>query len=415
MTSAAPPIAVPALERRVVLLVAGVQFVNILDFIIVMPLGPDFARGLGIPVSTLGLIGGSYTLAAAASGVAGSLFLDRFDRRKALGWALAGLVLATLSASLATGLRSLMAARLAAGMFGGPATSLAIAAVTDIVPPERRGRALGTVMGAFSVASVLGVPAGLELARLFGWRMPFICVAALGVVVAGLAVTLMPSLPPPPARAGSGNLLRAERQHVLGDPLARTALIITLLTTLGVFAIVPNIAAFVQFNRHYPREDLGMLYLVGGTTSFIALRYIGRLVDTFGAFRLVAAGALVHSIALWTGIIHPVESIGVLVFFVTYMLSSSLRIVPSSSLSTRVPLPTQRARFMSTQSAVQHAGAALGAMLSAWVLVETPSGALANMDRVATAAMLVALLIPLFTYRLEKGVQTREALLLTED
>ena len=42
-------------ERAVVLLVAAVQFVNILDFVMVMPMGPDFAAALGIPASKLGL------------------------------------------------------------------------------------------------------------------------------------------------------------------------------------------------------------------------------------------------------------------------------------------------------------------------------------------------------------------------
>jgi predicted MFS family arabinose efflux permease len=86
----------------------------------VMPLGPDLGRTLAIPSSSLGLIGGSYTAAAAVSGVAGAFFLDRYDRRKALGVALAGLVLATLSGALATGLWSLIATRILAGCFGGP-------------------------------------------------------------------------------------------------------------------------------------------------------------------------------------------------------------------------------------------------------------------------------------------------------
>ncbi len=49
----------PTLERRLVAIIAFVQFVNILDFMMVMPLGPDFACSLHIPVSQLGLIGGS--------------------------------------------------------------------------------------------------------------------------------------------------------------------------------------------------------------------------------------------------------------------------------------------------------------------------------------------------------------------
>src|SRR5438270_13526154 len=97
-------------ELAVVLLVAAVQFVNILDFVMVMPMGPDFAAALGIPTSRLGLIGGSYTAAAAVSGLVGSFFLDRFDRRRALGVAMIGLVFGTAMGGFATGLGTLMLA-----------------------------------------------------------------------------------------------------------------------------------------------------------------------------------------------------------------------------------------------------------------------------------------------------------------
>ena len=46
----------PRRERTVLLLVAAVQFVNVLDFVMVVPLGPDFAAALGIPMSSLGLV-----------------------------------------------------------------------------------------------------------------------------------------------------------------------------------------------------------------------------------------------------------------------------------------------------------------------------------------------------------------------
>jgi len=142
-------------ERSIVFLVGAVQFVNVLDFMMVMPLGPDFANALGITTSHIGIVGGSYTLAAAVTGVVGSLFLDRFDRRVALGVAMLGLVLGTALGGLATGLPSLLFARVVAGSFGGPATSLSLAIIADAIPKARRGKALGAVMAAFSVASVL--------------------------------------------------------------------------------------------------------------------------------------------------------------------------------------------------------------------------------------------------------------------
>jgi predicted MFS family arabinose efflux permease len=113
-------------ERFIVLLVAAVQFVNVLDFMMVMPLGPDFARGLGIPTASLGLVSGSYAVAAALAGFLGASFLDRFDRRKALAVAITGLVAGTAAGALAQGLATMILARVVAGAFGGPATSLAL-------------------------------------------------------------------------------------------------------------------------------------------------------------------------------------------------------------------------------------------------------------------------------------------------
>src|SRR5690606_24081622 len=170
------------------------QFVNVVDFVMVLPLGPDFARALAIPAHQLGLIAGSYTAAAAVVGLLAASFLDRFDRRQALLVAMLGLVLGTLAGGFATGLASMLAARVLAGVFGGPATSIAMSILSDAVPPERRGRAVGKVMGAFSVASVVGVPAGLELARLGGWQMPFFVLASLGLVVAIGAGLVMPPM-----------------------------------------------------------------------------------------------------------------------------------------------------------------------------------------------------------------------------
>jgi predicted MFS family arabinose efflux permease len=171
-------------ERTLVFLIASIQFISILEFMIVPPLGPDFAKSLGIPSSNLGLIAGSYTAAAAVAGLVSSFFIEKFDRRSALAFTMLGLVIATASAGLAGGLPTLLLARVMAGCFGGPAMALAMAVIADVIPAHRRGRAMGAVMSSFAAASVLGVPVGLELARIGGWRLPFFSIAALGVFVA---------------------------------------------------------------------------------------------------------------------------------------------------------------------------------------------------------------------------------------
>ena len=388
-----------------VLLVAAVQFINILDFVMVMPMGPDFAAALGIPTSKLGLIGGSYTAAAAVSGLAGSFFLDRFDRRLALGVAMSGLVVGTALGGLATGLHSLMAARVLAGAFGGPATSLSFSIIADVVPAQRRGTAMGVVMGAFSVASVLGVPAGLELARHLGWRAPFFGVAALGALVALSAVFLLPSL--------RGHLGEHKKEvslaHLLRQRNVLLSWLMTFLIMAAGFIVIPNISAYVQVNLGYPRARLGLLYLYGGVVSLFSTQIAGRLVDRFGSFRVGTAGTALLCFVLLGGFVLAPPLFPVPLIFVLFMLAMSFRNVAYNTLTSRVPAPSERARFMSIQSAVQHFASAAGAFASSQMLSESPAGALQGMDRVGLVSIALTLTIPFLLSAVEAQVRRREA------
>jgi predicted MFS family arabinose efflux permease len=394
-------------ERTILLLVSAVQFVNVLDFIMVVPLGPDFASALGIPMSQLGLVTGSYTMAGAAAGIAGAAFLDRFDRRTALAVAMAGLVLATAAGGLATGLGTLMATRVAAGLFGGPATSLAFAIVADAVPSARRGRAMGVVMGAFSAAAVLGVPAGLWLSQVGGWRLPFFSVAGVGAGVASAAVLLMPPMGAHRSAAGSAPL--GEGYAFLSDPAARLSLAATATVMGATFALVPNLAAFLQFNAGLPRERLGLLYMAGGAMSFVVLRAVGRAVDRVGAPWVAAGGTAILVANLALDFYPDVPVLPAWALFLAFMLGNSVRNPALTSLASRVPGASARARFQSTQSAVQHLASAAGALVSSRLLSVGPGDRLVGMDRVALWSTGLALALPFLLWRVERHVLRREA------
>jgi predicted MFS family arabinose efflux permease len=379
-------------ERAVLLLLAAVQFVNIVDFMMVMPLGPDFARDLGIDTAKLGVIGGAYTASAAVAGVLGSTVLDRFDRRTALMVANIGLAFGTLMGAFATDLNSLLAARVLAGFFGGPATAVAYAIVTDLIPISRRGRAMGMIMGAFSIASVLGVPAGLELARFGGWRTPFVVLAAAGLLVAVVGRVLLPSLRGHLQRVGPALDMAA----LFSRPVVIGALILNLLGHLARFSIIPFISPFVLINMGLPRSELGVLYMVGGVSSLITLRVMGPLVDRLGVSRVFAAGSL--GVVLTTGVAFvPVPGwLPPLALFPLFMASTSAANVAQQTLCTAVPGPAERARYQSAQSALQHMGAALGASIGTAILSSDPDngGSLIGMPTLAMFSMTICMLLP---------------------
>jgi predicted MFS family arabinose efflux permease len=387
-------------ERTVVLLVAAVQFVNVLDFVMVMPLGPDFARALGIPTSQLGLVGGAYTAAAAVAGLAGSFFLDRFDRRPALGVAIFGLVCGTALGGVARGLWTLVLARVCAGLFGGPATSLSISIVADTVPSERRGTALGITMAAFSAASVLGVPAGLELSERFGWRTPFFTVAGLGMIIALCAVFL---LPPMRGHLESRRSL-VPLSHLFSQPAVRLSWTMTFVTMAAGFVIIPNLATYVQFNLDYPRPALGRLYFYAGVVTFFTSQIGGRLIDRLGSFRVGTAACVLLCLVLYAGFSRVPALLPPAALVIAFMLALSLRNVAYNTLASKVPRKDERARFMSIQSAVQHAASAGGAFLSSRILGQTRGGALVGMGRVALVCAGFTFALPFLLHAVERRV-----------
>jgi len=160
-------------EKLLLWTLAAINFIHIVDFMILMPLGPQLMRLFEISPSEFGLLVSSYTFSAGISSFFGAFFLDRFDRKKILFWVYVGFTVATLGCALSPSYGILLLARILSGLFGGLTSALILAIIGDVVPDARRGRAMGLVMAAFSVASVLGVPLGLFLAGLSDWHTPF--------------------------------------------------------------------------------------------------------------------------------------------------------------------------------------------------------------------------------------------------
>ena len=394
----------PLSERALIWIVGTIQFINIIDFMMVMPLGPDFAQALGIATSNIGVLGASYSAAAAISALLVVGWLDRYDRRTVVTIAMLGLAAGTAAGAFANDMNSLLAARILAGAFGGPATSIAMTMIIDQVAVERRGRALGAVAGAFSAASILGVPAALELAHLGDWRTPFIVVSALGATIALAARYLLPPI--------HGHVQAAQQRptwefltlFTRSTPLL--AYSATGMAMLAGFLIIPNISAFVQFNLDYPREHLGLLYLAGGSASFFTMRAAGHYVDKYGSVPVAWVGTVLLLLCLLFGFVWRGWPLPVLAIYILFMVAMSTRNIASTALISHVPQTYERAGFMSVNSAVQNLAAALGAGVSALLLRAAPNGALIGMSGVSVLAMLCATAVPLLLLKIQRRVNT---------
>jgi len=373
-------------ERRVLWLMALVQFINIWDFMVVMPLGPDFARQLHVDTGNLGWIVGSYSISAALVGIVSASFLDRFDRRSVLLFNLVGLMFATLSMALAHNLMQLIMIRMITGMFGGPIFSSTLAIIADVFPEGRRGEALGKVFGSFSIASVIGVPLALEIANLFGWRAPFLIIS----IVAAITLIAIRTYLQPMRRhlenrdANAPSLFFSSIRH---NPATVRALVMTATGLFGSFLIIPNISAHVQQNMGYPRAWLGLLYFCGGCAALVTMRFVGKKSDRIGYARMSFYATIGLFVAIFIGFYAQIHSIPIVLVFILFMMTMSTRNVTINALLSKIPKPEERAGFMSLVSAMQHLMTGVGAMCSTLLPTETPDHKLAGMEVVSLIAM----------------------------
>ncbi|MBC8127115.1 MAG: MFS transporter, partial [Gloeobacteraceae cyanobacterium ES-bin-144] len=281
-------------ERRLLLLLAAVQFTHIMDFMIMMPLGPQLMRELGISAQRFGGLISSFAITAGVVGLVMAPFADRFDRRKLLLICYAGFTLGTLACGLAESGGQLFWARAICGAFGGVSGATIMAIIADVVPAERRARAMGIVMTAFSAAAALGVPFGLKLAQLWKWEGPFLVVATLASLVwIGLYQTL------PSVRGHlTGGKIRSGKDFLdlLGNRNAWIGLSLMMAMVFGHFTVIPYLAPYLVGNTGLPEKSLFLVYLTGGLVTIFTGPFIGKMADRHGRFKIYAilvAGACI--------------------------------------------------------------------------------------------------------------------------
>ena len=382
-------------ELVLLLVLAAIQFTHIVDFMIVMPLGPVFSDEMHLTPHQFGHVVAAYTVSAGLASLLASRFLDRFGRKAALLSMYLGFVIGTGLCALAWNYRTLLAARTVAGAFGGVAAAVVLAAVGDAFPLERRGLAMGVIMSAFSVASIAGLPLGLWLAESLGWQAPFVVLAGLGLIVLGVAVVMLPPMrghldhgPP-----GNGSLLA-----LITDPNHVRAYLFTTSIVFVSFTVAPYLPVFLEANVGVHQHELKWMYLAGGIATLVTLTYIGRLSDRFGKLRLFRwlAVATIASIALLTHMPAGLSLALVLAVTTFMMIATSGRMVPAMALITASAVPAERGGFMSVNSAVQQ----LGAGLATWVggLLLTQENAAAPLEGYPTVGWLsyAACLLSLF-------------------
>jgi len=390
----------PRDESFFLLTLAGIQFSHILDFMIMMPLGPILMRTLAIGTHEFGLLVAAYSFSAALSGLLAATFVDRFERKRILLSCLVLFALATLACGLAPDYATLIVARGLAGVFGGIMGALVHTMIADAIPFSRRAKASGIVASAFSISTIAGVPLSLWLANHLGWRSPFLLIAAVSVVFIVIGMRFLPELRHHLEEEKVGHLLSASFA-VLGEGNHLRALLFSALIIFSGFTVIPYITVYAVGNVGIPLEDIPIVYLVGGFATFVSARLIGQWADRRGkveVYRRVAWLAMLPILALTHA--GKVPLWGWLICSTSFFVLISGRMIPAMAIIASAAQPKLRGTFMSLNGTVQSLAMGLATTLAGFLITLDGDGSIAGYPLVGYVALVANLLAMWFAGRI---------------
>ncbi len=390
-------------EMKIVLLLCAIQFVHSIDFVLMMPLAPIFMKDFQISPQYFSLLVSSYTWASSIFGFLGALFVDRFDRRHVLLSAFAGFIFGTFLCALAQSAEFLLFARSMSGMFAGVMVSTVFSIVGDSIPEQRRGTALGIVMAAFPIASVLGIPLAIYIANAFDWHFAFAAVAGVSVVIAILVFKGVPSIRGHIEAARS--LGRVERlKHFIVTGKFWPAYIFSIVIMLAAFTVIPFIAASLVQNSGIPMNQLHWVYLCGGLFTFCSSQIFGRRTDRYGKLKMFRWLALISIFPILIVTNLPQVPLWIALVVITlFMMFISGRFVPGMALLTGSVSPQERGVFMSVNTSFQQFASGVATALSGWLVTSDSTGVLVGYNRVGWVAVFFTLLAILLAGRIHNA------------
>jgi predicted MFS family arabinose efflux permease len=383
--------AMPKKATLLLITLATVQFTNILDFVIMMPLGPQLMRVFDISPSQFGLLVSSYTFSASISGLISAFFIDKFDRKKALMFVYAGFIIGTLCCGLSLQYEWLLASRIVAGAFGGLTGALIMSIIGDVFPEEKRGMATGAVMSSFAVSSIVGVPLGLFLANHWGWHSSFFLLSGLGCLALFFAWISLPALKHHLAKTRDRSIFQ-EMIYIVSHPNHVKAFFLTIVMMFAAFSIIPFLSPYSVSNVGLKETDLPYIYFVGGLFTLVSTNVVGRLADKLGKYK-VFAGMCIFSIIpvlLVTHVNHVPLPLYILCSTL-FMISMSGRMIPAMAMITSCTKPEHRGGFMSINNSIQQMASGLAAFMGGLIIHRGAGGEMLGFDWIGYISVAILL------------------------
>ncbi|MBF2373329.1 MFS transporter [Listeria seeligeri] len=143
---------------------------------------PLISSNMDVSISTAGLTVSIYALGVMVGAPVLTTMTAKMNRKNLLMLVMVVFIIGNLISAFAASFAILLAGRVIAAFAHGVFMSIASVIAADVVQPSKRASAIAVMFTGLTVATVTGVPLGTFIGQLFGWRMSFIFIVAIGVI-----------------------------------------------------------------------------------------------------------------------------------------------------------------------------------------------------------------------------------------
>ncbi|MFQ5792853.1 MAG: MFS transporter, partial [Acidobacteriota bacterium] len=328
------PLREESLEIRAFASLMGLLLLGLVDNQILSPILPEIALSFGVTVGLIGVTVSGYALAAAMAALVVGPLSDRTGRRRPfLLGAGSGFALASLSVYVSPSFAVFAVARGLAGAAAGIISALVVTSIADVVPYDRRGRAMGWVASAYFAAPILGVPVASWVAEQLGWRALYIAFAVAAALLVLALRTLGTEAAGWQGQAEGQERPRPSYLRFLQHRSTAAAVLSAFFVSGGVTGFIIYLGAYLRQQFGLSVTSVGLVFLLSGSASMLGALGAGSVSDRVGKRTVALAGTL--ALAGFV-LVFPSLSGGVLpyVCLAAIGLAAASRVAPLQSLVT---------------------------------------------------------------------------------
>ncbi|HYY53899.1 MAG TPA: MFS transporter [Candidatus Dormibacteraeota bacterium] len=357
------------------------SFASVYTNVVVSPVLVEVGREFDVSTGTAGLLVAGYGLPGIVVALLAGPLSDRRGRKRFLFWGTVAMAIATAVGAAMPSFATLLATRVLAGIGSSVIFPNSNATVGDAFPYRERGRAMSTIIGANTMATIVGVPLAGLIADSITWRASLLLVGVLGLAAALLLWRVLPETRPAAEHLRSRDLYA----QIANDPSARGAIASSLLGAVFWFTWATYLVAFFQEEFALSASVASLVALTSGVGVLAGSQLGGRLGDRIGhrpvvGWSIALAGCL---LLLETNLMAGLVVAALLNLLVAG--ASGARFATNTAMLSELA-PNARGTMMAVNSSIVSVGIVLGTTAGGIIVDAAGFGALGAMSFAAGTA-----------------------------